>query len=160
MIDLLSISIGAPILLGIICFLLPQNIKWIREVISLIVSAGILIMSGILFTRMPMEWYMGETLVFRLDTLSGFVLLASGLFAFLITLYSIKFMKENKNQRMYYGSLLMTMGAAVGVFLANHLIVLLLFWGFFGHYPIPSCPDRRTWFCPGCQKVSGDYRRQ
>ena len=33
---------------------------------------------------------------------------------------------------MYYGSLLCTIGAAFGAILANHLILLLIFWGFLG----------------------------
>ena len=126
------IPIGIPILLGFVCFVLPQRLKRLREILALIGSFGIFVVSILLFTKMPLEWTSGDQILFQLDSLAGFVLLASTLFGFLITLYSIKYMEGLPHHRTYYGFLLMTIGAACGAMLANHLMLLLLFWGFLG----------------------------
>jgi len=119
-----------PILLGTICVLVPKNIKVVREFLAIVGSAitfGLVIW---LFSLKPLDWEYANSLVFRLDSLSSFILLASGLFGFLITLYSVRFMQGKKQLSLYYGSLLWTIGAACGAILANHLILLLVFWGF------------------------------
>jgi len=121
-----------PILLGLICLAIPRNVKVIRELIALVGSAGTFGWVIWLFTQKPLDWTLQGSVLLRLDHLSGFVLLASGLFGFLITLYSIKFMQGKDGLSTYYGSLLWTLGAACGALLANHLILLLIFWGFLG----------------------------
>ena len=112
--------------------LIPRRIKFIREFLALIGSAGTFGWIIWLFIQKPLEWVHNDFLLLRLDDLSSFILLASGLFGFLITLYSIRFMYGKERLSTYYGSLLWTIGAACGVLLANHLIVLLIFWGFLG----------------------------
>ena len=124
--------IVVPILIGVICFLMPRKVKVIRELLALLTSALTLGLVIWLFIQKPLEWSFSGSLVLRLDDLSGFILLASGLFGFLITLYSIKFMQNSDHLSTYYGSLLWTLGAACGALLANHFIVLLVFWGFLG----------------------------
>ncbi len=130
--NLLLYPIAVPILLGLICLVIPRRAKFVHEIIALIGSAvtfGLLIW---LFTLKSIEFSMGNSLLLRIDQLSGFVLLASGLFGLLIALYSIKFMKASNQSATYYSSLLWTLGAACGALMANHLIVLLIFWGFLG----------------------------
>jgi formate hydrogenlyase subunit 3/multisubunit Na+/H+ antiporter MnhD subunit len=121
-----------PILLGILCFAVPRKVRAIREFLAVSGSAvtfGIIIW---IFTQKPPGWSFKDAIILRMDDLSGFILLASGLFGFLIALYSIKFMKDKEKLNTYYGSLLLTIGAACGVLLSNHLIILLVFWGFLG----------------------------
>ncbi len=124
--------IVVPILIGAVCFLVPRKVKVIRELLALLTSVFTLGWVIWFFIDKPLEWSFNGSLILRLDNLSGFILLASGLFGFLITLYSIKFMHGNNHLSTYYGSLLWTLGAACGALLANHLIVLLIFWGFLG----------------------------
>jgi len=124
--------IVVPILIGAVCFLVPRKVKVIREFLALLTSAFTLGLVIWLFIEKPLEWSFSGYLILRLDNLSGFILLASGLFGFLITLYSIKFMQGSDHLSTYYGSLLWTLGAACGALLANHFIVLLVFWGFLG----------------------------
>ena len=121
-----------PIVLGLICWMVPQKGKRTCEGIALAGSAATFGFIIWLFGKKPMEWSFHGSLLLRLDHLSGFILLASGLFGFLISLYSIKYMQGRKRLRTYYGSLLMTLGAACGALLANHLVLLLIFWGFLG----------------------------
>jgi formate hydrogenlyase subunit 3/multisubunit Na+/H+ antiporter MnhD subunit len=101
-----------PVVLGIICLIIPQKIKFIREFLALAGSACTFGITVWLFTVKPLEWSFNDTLILRLDQLSSFILLASGLFGFLITLYSIQFMHKKKQSSVYYGSLLLTLGAA------------------------------------------------
>ncbi len=121
-----------PIILGAICVLIPKNVKIIRELLALIGSVWTFGCVIWLFMQKPLEWVYNDFLLLRLDNLSGFILLALGLFGFLITLYSIQFMKGSNHLTVYYSSLLWTSGAACGALLANHLVVLLIFWGFLG----------------------------
>ena len=121
-----------PIILGTICMLIPRKVKIICELLALIGSAGTFGWIIWMFVQKPFEWVYNDILLLRLDDLSNFILLASGLFGFLITLYSIQFMQGKEKLSTYYGSLLWTIGAACGALLANHLIILLIFWGFLG----------------------------
>ncbi len=121
-----------PLLFGIVCVVLPKKMVVPKWVLALICTAGIFIFNFFLFFNKPLEYILNDQIILRLDNLSGFILLASGLFGFLITLYSIKYMEGKGNYGIYYGALLWTLGASHGVLLANHLLVLLLFWGFLG----------------------------
>ncbi len=118
-----------PLVLGVFCLFIPQRVKFVREILTFIGATGVFALCIWFFSRQPLEWSYGNTLIFKLDSLSSFVMLASGLFGFLITIFSFKFMKNFKQHSLYYGSLLMTMGMACGAFMANHLVVLLVFWG-------------------------------
>ena len=121
-----------PLLFGIVCVVLPKKMVVPKWVLALICTAGIFIFNFFLFFNKPMEYILNDKIILRLDNLSGFILLGSGLFGFLITLYSIKYMEGKGNYGIYYGAFLWTLGASHGVLLANHLLVLLLFWGFLG----------------------------
>jgi formate hydrogenlyase subunit 3/multisubunit Na+/H+ antiporter MnhD subunit len=68
--------------------------------------------------------------LFRLDQLSGFVILAIGLFSILTLLYSIRSIKKQRLQ--YYTYIILTSFASIAAVLANNLILLLMFWGFLG----------------------------
>lgn len=121
-----------PVLLGTLCLLVPRKVKVVREALTLLGSAATFGIIVWLFTQKPLELSSGGALIFRLDDLSGFILLASGLFGFLVALYSTVFMWGKERLSLYYGSLLWTLGAACGALLANHLLLLLIFWGFLG----------------------------
>ncbi len=132
MMNPLHYPVIVPVIFGVVLYLIPRKVKFIREFLSLIGSAGTFGIIIWLFINKPMEWSFNGHLLLRLDNLSGFILLASGLFGFLITLYSLRYMQGKDQLSLYYGSLLMTLGAACGVLMANHLVILLVFWGFLG----------------------------
>jgi formate hydrogenlyase subunit 3/multisubunit Na+/H+ antiporter MnhD subunit len=69
---------------------------------------------------------------FRLDSLNGFVILAIALFTALTLIYSFGFMKGKKNPAAYYSCIILTAIVSVLAALSNHLILLLVFWGFLG----------------------------
>ena len=68
----------------------------------------------------------------KLDRLNGFMVLAIGLFSVLIIIYSLKFMKGKPQLTRYYTYIILTALASLAAVLANHLILLLVFWGFLG----------------------------
>jgi formate hydrogenlyase subunit 3/multisubunit Na+/H+ antiporter MnhD subunit len=69
---------------------------------------------------------------FKLDGLNIFVVLAIGLFSFLTLIYSARFMKGRKNLLQYYLYIISTALVSILAVLSNHLILVLVFWGFLG----------------------------
>jgi formate hydrogenlyase subunit 3/multisubunit Na+/H+ antiporter MnhD subunit len=129
--DLMVYTVLIPLVVGAIVRIIPDVMKGVKEGLSLIVAAVTLWFAIDLFRQGFMEtrWY-GYT-IFRLDTLSSFVLLWVGFFGLVMILYSLGFMRGTKaNLKQYYGYMLMTLGAGYGAVLANDMIVLLAFWGF------------------------------
>lgn len=71
----------------------------------------------------------GIEVAFRLDALSGLLLLfAAGLGA-LIILYSVRAMRSMPGERGFYLYALLALACSFGVLLAANLLVLLFFWG-------------------------------
>lgn len=131
-VNIILIPILLPLIFGILSLLIPQRFKKIYQGIAVIGSLITFILTIFLFFQKPLEWVRDSSIILRLDNLSGFILLAIGLFGFLITLYSLKFMQGKSRLKEYYAYILWTIAAACGVVLANNLILLLIFWGFLG----------------------------
>jgi len=70
--------------------------------------------------------------LFKLDTLNGFVTLAIGLFSLLVLIYSFRFMQGRRQLIQYYSYIILTTFSSIIAVLSNHLILLLVFWGFLG----------------------------
>lgn len=68
----------------------------------------------------------------KLDSLNSFMVLAIGLFSVLTIIYSSKFMGGRRGIIQYYAYIILTAAISIGVVLSNHLILLLVFWGFLG----------------------------
>lgn len=119
-----------PIISGIAVLFVQK--RSIRETLSLIVSGLTAFLAVRLFIARPLTLSIQDVLLLRVDNLSGFVMLFIGIFGFLITLYSVGFMKGRENLNQYYSYLLMTIGASIGAALANNLILFMVFWGFLG----------------------------
>ncbi|MEO0019545.1 MAG: complex I subunit 5 family protein [candidate division WOR-3 bacterium] len=71
----------------------------------------------------------GIPLGFRLDQLSGFILLFVSIFATLVIFYSFRYMRGREGTRGYYLYSLLILAFANGVVLASNLITLFFFWG-------------------------------
>jgi len=128
-----SIVLTYPIVLsfaaGLLCLIAPNKIKGLKETVGLIASLGCLLLSWALFVNRPLEFSMAGMSLFRLDNLSGFVLLAASLFAFLILVYSVGFMKAGRSLKEYYIYMLWTISSTAAAILANNLMLLIVFWG-------------------------------
>jgi len=113
-----------PIAAGVVCLLIPQKLKAVIKTIAMLAAAATFVFVIGLFSNRASGEY------FANDGLSGFVLLAAGLFGVLSVLYSLAYMADKPRLSEYYGYMLMTLGAACGAILANNLILLLVLWGF------------------------------
>jgi len=133
--------IALPIIAGFLCLLIPKKRRGILEGLALIASLATFALTIWLFFERPLDWLVGGALFLRLDGLSSFILMASGLFGVLIVLYSFKYIPafisrvhpEGKGRlREYYAYILWTIGAGCGALLANNFILLIVFWGLLG----------------------------
>ncbi len=133
--------IALPIIAGFLCLLIPKKRRGILEGLALIASLATFALTIWLFFERPLDWLVGEAIFLRLDGLSSFILMASGLFGVLIVLYSLKYIPafisrvhpEGKGRLgEYYAYILWTIGAGCGALLANNFILLIVFWGFLG----------------------------
>jgi len=130
--DLIGYIIVIPIVAGLVVRIIPDVLRGVKEAIAIFVAAFTFYLSISLFRLGWLEsTYFGLTL-FKLDRLSGFILLWIGFFGLIMMLYSLGYMRGKSNLKQYYAYMLLTLGAAYGAVLANDLIVLLSFWGFLG----------------------------
>ena len=129
----LLIPVLLPLLLALFSFLLPQRVKWLREIVS-VLGAGLFgYVTFAFFTQKELFYtlpWLGHGIDFelRLYQFSQFILLALGAAVFLITLYSTVKMAGNPRNREYYGYLFLTAALASGAILANNFVPLLFFW--------------------------------
>ncbi|RLF46670.1 MAG: hypothetical protein DRN29_04635 [Thermoplasmata archaeon] len=130
--DLVGYLIVVPLIAGAIVRIIPDAFKGLKEGIALIVSAVTFYITIMLFKQGWLESAYYGRVIFRLDTLSSFILLWIGFFGLVMILYSLGFMRGKPYLKQYYAYMLLTLGAAYGAVLANDLVVLLSFWGFLG----------------------------
>jgi len=130
--NLLHYLIIIPFIVGLFCLLVPKKLSKLRDLLAIGGSLATFYFTIVIFLRKPVEWYYNNLLLLKVDNLSGFILLAIGLFGVLIVVYSLKFMAGKERLNEYYTYLLWTIGGACGAILANNLVLLLVFWGFLG----------------------------
>jgi len=124
--------IAVPFCFGLICLLIPSKNRYGREITAFI-GAGIgFFLSIWMFANRPFAWGRSGLVLLKVDSLSGIMILAAGFFTLLIVIYSFKYMRKNSSPGRYYAALLWTYAATTGALLANHLVLLLVFWGFLG----------------------------
>ncbi len=115
-----------PFVFGIFCFIMPRQTRIAGE-LSLMIGASI--PYGYMVFRFHDTY---STPLFLIDNLSRFILLFTGLFGILISLYSVSFMSKREPRNSFYAFILWTIAGACGALISNHLILLLVFWGFIG----------------------------
>jgi len=126
------LPIGVPVLLGLGCLALPRSLRIAAEALAVAGSAAALASAAWLFSRLPLRWTVNGVCLLNLDALSGFIVLAAALFGVLISVYSLRFMKDHPEACSYYGYFLISLGCAIGALVSNHLVLLLVFWGILG----------------------------
>lgn len=127
MFDSLLFPMLIPLIAGCLGLLLPRGWSRLHGWLAVVATVLTLVVAGQVF-------YEGERtldgwLLLRVDHLSGFILLSVAVFAVLITIYSLDYMRERPTQRSYYTCLLWSLALSGGVLLANDLILLLVCWG-------------------------------
>ncbi len=124
---LLFVPIFLPIIAGTLIFLKGRGIyALITSLITLIASAIILSLPE---ASVSVPWFGDGKFELRSSFFPSLMLLFSSLFSFLIILYSLKFIKDERKAMEYYPYTLITLGAANGVFLSDNFIPFFVFWG-------------------------------
>lgn len=111
---------------GLICRLIPDRVKYVRETIAFLTTGIVFILSIYLFnTQIP-----SPEIYYFVDKFSTFVFLFVSFFALMVTVYSFSYMKGKEFLNRYYAYILWTLSASAGAVFSNHLILFAVFWGF------------------------------
>ena len=131
------IMIFLPIIGGVFAYFVGQKSEKMRNILSISIA-------GITFL-MALGMYVGlkdaDSIVyvypkllppfglsFRLDWLSVVLATIGSFVWFLISIYSLEYMKSYTNLNRYYAFVLVTLGATIGTFLSGDLVTLFLFF--------------------------------
>ena len=134
----LQVLIFLPIIAGSVLFLLPESIKIVKGIISLLVSLVTFFYSYLVFKVPSVHsgWFSGFGLekffVFNVDALSRMISLFIGFFGVLFLLYSLAYITRKKRILSYYSYYLITLGSAYGAVFADHFLLFIFFWGMLG----------------------------
>jgi formate hydrogenlyase subunit 3/multisubunit Na+/H+ antiporter MnhD subunit len=145
------IIIGLPVVAGLLLFLIPDKYRTAKGIAALATSIitfwftvviyrsepGILLpgtgsaFSGILKPLHDLVKGSGHYFAFNIDDLSSLIVLFISLFAFLVLLYSLVYIKKDRVKN-YYPYFLVTLGCSYGAVLSDNLLLFIFFWGVLG----------------------------
>ncbi len=135
---LLLYPVFGPLAIGFVLLFLPRRARGLFKLVTLIVSVAALVLAIRIFSLgsgARYEWQLLEIGGFRLldvllatTALGSFILMFAMGFGVLITLYSLRSKAEVHRANEYYGSILLAIGGSAGILLADHLLLLLIFW--------------------------------
>jgi len=128
----LLLPILLPFIAGLLALMFRGRMSRLLSGLALAVAAANLFIAASLFGRdlsCFASWLgFGIDFSLRLYNFSGFILFAFAGFAFLVTLYSLSFMRGKPHQGQFYAYLLITLSLVNGLALADNLVLLLFFW--------------------------------
>lgn len=144
------IIIVLPILAGLFLLAIPEKLRTIKGIFSVLASLVSGILTVIIYFSHDRITGMNEVLksslitiadngltgeenpiVFNTDSLASLIILLISVFSILILIYSIAYIAPGKC-RHYYSWFLITLGCAYGAALSDNLILFLGFWGVLG----------------------------
>jgi len=122
-----------PAVFAIVVLGLPKKSYFGKATIFLVATAIDLLLALSLFMgeemTMLLPWAGFElNLSLRLYDFSQLMLLAAGVFAFLVGLYSISFLRGKEIGGQFFFYYLITLALVNGAFLANNMVIMLFFW--------------------------------
>ncbi len=141
-------TIIIPILAGVLLFLVPGKIRFVKEFLSLLVVLAAVYYSIVLYGGGERLVSLDEAFNFRasvsginllpdtkdiylqIDSLSRLIVLFLGVFSFLILIFC--FVYNRKRIKGFYSYYLITLGASFGAVLSDNLLVFIVFWGLLG----------------------------
>ncbi len=147
----LQFLILVPLAAGVLLFLIPDKFITVKGIFALLISLATGYMTLSLFSSSAQmvvfdgmigkscALLLGSNLLqdaeryftFTIDNLSKLILLFISIFAVLILLYSLVYIKPGRVKN-YYPWFLITIGCSYGAVLADNLILFLTFWGILG----------------------------
>jgi len=149
--SLLQFLIIIPVAAGILLFMIPDKFLTFKGTIALLVSVVSGYITILIFSAAVQMTSLSEGMIngclnllgidfiqdatryvtFTIDNLSKLMIVFASLFAVLIILYSIIYIKTRRVQN-YYSWFLITMGCSYGALLSDNLLLFLTFWGILG----------------------------
>ncbi len=114
---------------GFVVRRLRNEFCFIGTVASLFYAVLLFIKTRTTIVVYDIGWLSGLPLSFRLDALSGFVLLFVAIFAVLILTYSLRYLRGEPKASNHFLFMLLALACANGVLASANLPVLLFFWG-------------------------------
>jgi len=149
--DVLYYIIFLPIVAGIILFLLPERVKAIKALFTLVVAFIVLYLGFVVYKMdpgtvqlslgsyttggsllRPLLAGMEQHMTLNIDALSQLITLFAGGFAVIIALYSSRAVHRKKEIYHFYSFFLITLGCAIGAVLADSMLLFIFFWGVLG----------------------------
>ncbi len=129
MTTMMFLVIGIPIVCGLLALVLP---KGMREAAAFVAATANVVICSRLFgqeSSLSLPWGgFGMMFELRLYHFSSFILIAAAGFGFLISLYSLYFMKNREKNNQFYAYMLISLGMVNGAVLADNLVLMLFFW--------------------------------
>ncbi len=140
-----------PVLAGLLLFFIPEKLRTLKGVITLLVTLVVGYLAVIIFkadfqpgvlhdlSNRPGFYIFGTDVsgdaeryaVFKADNLTRLIVLFTGIFTFLILLYSLVYIKKERAGN-YFSYFLITAGCALGAALSDNLLLFITFWGILG----------------------------
>jgi len=147
----LQFLILVPLAAGVLLFLIPDKFITAKGIFALLISLVTGFMTLSLFTTsaqmVVLDGMIGKSctmlfgsnllqgaekyFTFTIDNISKLITLSISIFAVLILLYSLVYIKGGRAKN-YYPWFLITIGCSYGAVLADNLILFLTFWGILG----------------------------
>ena len=121
-----------PVIASLVIFILPN--EWsLKGAFSILVAAINLVIAIKLYNTdaaftLPWAGGWGFALSLRLYHFSNLMITSAAIFGFLISLYSLHFMKGKEKTSQFYAYFLLTLAQVNGVLMADNLILMLFFW--------------------------------
>ena len=121
--------IALPLIAGLAVLILPKSRSSLAAFLATVLN---LILAVFLFKKealIAQPWLgFGMDFILRLYQFSGFIILFTAIFSFLIALYSLSFLKNKDYSRQFYVYLLLSLALTNGAVLADNLVLMLFFW--------------------------------
>jgi NADH-quinone oxidoreductase subunit L len=122
-------AILLPVVFGVLALVMPRRAQ---GALALLATLANLLICLRMFGRVELislPWAgFGMLFELRLYHFSAFILAATAGFAFLLSLYSLRFMAGRSHTNQFYAYLLISLGMVNGAVLADNLILMLFFW--------------------------------
>ena len=131
--SLILIIFVLPILGGFIEFLLKKKGLYSTVFLGLTLSSSILLLYALDAPYfLEWEWVSGLTFGIRLDNAGALLIAFVCLISMLVHLFSITYMKDEKETSRYFLQLGFFTSSMIGLLMADHLILLFIFWELVG----------------------------
>ncbi len=148
---ILQLLILIPVSAGLLLFFVPERYNILKGIFAMIISLIAGFLTVLLFTSAIQMTIISEDIrkiclalsdvdpvkdisycfTFTIDNLSKLIILFITLFAILILLYSLVYIKSGRVKN-YYPWFLITTGCSYGAVLSDNLLLFLTFWGVLG----------------------------